>query len=148
MDIALDTNILLYAADQRSPFHQTALTWINRSQTGEFRAYLVANVLYEMVAVLTSKPYRDRISGQTAQALYDFYLDNDSFTKLSPTQNTPYLIRELLKSSSHAENYIHDLVIAAVLREYGVPALLTSNVRDFSGLDLKIIALTDDLSGE
>ncbi len=51
--VIVDTNILVYAADEDSPFHTACLAWLENRRSGADAWYITWNIIYEFLRVTT-----------------------------------------------------------------------------------------------
>jgi len=127
----LDSNILIYAADEDFPLHSTALTIRNKAlkETDEVR--LCYPVLLEFFAVITDpKRVRNPLPPREAWDQVKAYLD--AFTVLYPDEATFAKLDELVCIYRIRRQDIFDALIVALMLQYGVKGIYTANARDFA----------------
>ena len=123
----VDTNILLYAADRRSPEHARSRALLDgwRSQRGAW--YVTWGILYEFLRVSTHPAVFER-PWKAAQA-WDFVaalLASPGLRVLCETERHAGLAAEVLKGTALVSgNLLHDAHIAILMREHGVRRIYT-----------------------
>jgi len=127
----LDANILVYAANEDSPYHADARNIIEKVNSGELRACVSSQVLVEFYATITN-PRKVRLPlspGEAAEAISG-YLESD-ILKLYPKKNTLRLALELAKRYQVRGLDIFDTQIVATMLENKVKTIYTANEADF-----------------
>ena len=146
---AIDTNLLVYAHNRDSPFHESAKTFIEtvmneRDENGSLGVCIPAQVFIEFISVITSNKLKMPLSISQATAIVQEYLDT-GITIL--TQKDSYLDNaiELLKQATSRKR-VFDVAIVAILRDNQISGIYTVNVEDFEGFTfLEVInPLTND----
>ena len=125
--LVFDTNILIYAADESSPFHRQCRRLISREREDPSPAYLSWNICYEFLRVTTHErapvtPWQpDR-----AWAFLSALLDSPGFQLLTATgRHAEILGRTLEELPDLRGNICHDLHTAVLMRENGVSRICT-----------------------
>jgi toxin-antitoxin system PIN domain toxin len=123
----VDTNVLVYAADQDSPLHgpcrEALESW--RRQPGAW--YLTWNILYEFLRV-TSHPrvMRNPWSGQDAWRFVAALLESPGLDVLVPTERHPAVAAQVFGEVPHlGGNLVHDAHTAILMREHGIRRIVT-----------------------
>jgi hypothetical protein len=144
-DIAfIDTNILVYAANEDSPYHSDAKGVIERINSGELRACVSLQVLVEFYATVTNpRKVRQPLSTKEATEAVEGYLESD-IPKLYTKKDTLRLTLELARSYQVRGLDIFDAQIVATMVENRVKAIYTANEEDFRRY--KEIAIINPLS--
>lgn len=127
----LDTNILIYASDSHSPWHQPANEKIKKLLSEGFRLFISPQILREYVSVAS------RSTGTEKPAPWDMILKNyESFQKhfilLSEDRDTVNELSQLLSKIPAAGKQVHDANIVATMLAHNIPCLLTNNTVDFA----------------
>ena len=125
----LDTNILIYASDSHSPWHQPAKEKIKKLLGEGFRLFISPQILREYVSVAS------RSTGKHVP--WDMILKNYEsfqrhFTLLGEDRDTVNELRQLLSKIPAAGKQVHDANIVATMLAHNIPCLLTNNTDDFS----------------
>jgi uncharacterized protein len=125
--LVVDTNILVYAADEDSPFHVACLDWLESRRVRADAWYTTWNVLYEFLRVTTHPRVMRRpwnISG--AWQFVITLLDSPGLGILVPTQRHAEVAGQVIAEVPHlAGNLIHDAHTAILMREHGIRRICT-----------------------
>lgn len=131
---ALDTNILIYAHNIKSPFHTSAKTFIEqvmnmRTSDGQLEVCIPLQVLMEFLNVITWHRLEAPLPLSDATQILQEYLDTDiSILYPQTTQLNTFL--ELLQSVTTRKN-LFDVALAATLKDHNVRGIYTVNTKDF-----------------
>jgi toxin-antitoxin system PIN domain toxin len=123
----VDTNILVYAADADSPFHQAChaqlQTW--RAQTSAW--CLTWSILYEFLRVTTHpRVFRQPWAVARAWEFAEAILASPGLSLLVPTDRHAAVAAEVFAQLPHASgNTIFDAQIAILMREHGIRRIYT-----------------------
>ena len=129
--LAVDTNVLVYAEIETSPFCARARALLKRLSEGRGPWALPWPCLYEFLRVVTHpRVYRPPVPVDRARADLSMILASPSLVLLSQTERHAEILQEVLAESGVAGNLVHDAHIVALCREHGVDELLTAD-RDF-----------------
>jgi predicted nucleic acid-binding protein len=140
--VFVDTNILVHASRERSPFHARATSGLRRAGSDGSSLWISRQILREYVAVVTRpQPTEPALTATTAAAdarglLAKFNVAEDG------SRVTDRLL-QLLEQTSVGGKQVHDANIAATMLAHGIRRLLTFNVADFrrfAGL-IELVAL-------
>ena len=130
--IAVDTNILVYAHREDSPFHETAFRRL--VELGESRApwAIPWPCLHEFLAIVTH-PRRYTPPTPVIRALdqVDAWLESPTLVLLTESTEHWPVLRELIGNGRITGARVHDARIAALCQQHGVGELWTAD-RDFS----------------
>ncbi|MFZ2089787.1 MAG: TA system VapC family ribonuclease toxin [Desulfobaccales bacterium] len=138
--IAVDTNILVHAHREDSPWHPQA--WEGVRQLAEGRALWAIPwpCLHEFLAIVTHpRIYAPPTPLLLAVDQVEVWLESPSLVVLAESQNYWPELRQLLTIGLVAGPQVHDARVAALCRLHGVRELWTAD-RDFSrfpGLKVK-----------
>jgi len=129
--IAVDTNILVYAHREDSPFHEAALARVSELAEGSATWAIPWPCLHEFLAIVT----HPRIYGPPsplARALdqVDAWLESPTLALLAESATHWATLRALLVAGRVAGARVHDGRIAALCRQHGVRELWSAD-RDF-----------------
>lgn len=139
---ALDTNLLVYAHNLRSPFHAQAKTFIEtvineRDNSGNLNVCIPAQALIEFLNVITWAKLESPLALPEAIALVRQYI-NTGVQIIQPQASQLQTVLELLENSTTRKK-IFDTALAATLKDNGVQGLYTVNVRDFEGFPFLVV---------
>jgi toxin-antitoxin system PIN domain toxin len=131
--IAVDTNVLVYAADTDSQFHAPCRTWLERQRARPDAWYTTWAILYKFLRVTTHPRVMRR--PWTASAAWEFVtalLSSPGLGILVPTQRHADVAEEVISELPHlAGNLFHDAHTAILMREHGVKQICTRDT-DFN----------------
>ena len=137
----LDTNVLIAAFDTRDPNHEACRRLVEAVETGSVRGYVVAQVLFEFVAVVTN-PKRVRSPRSVEEALRLAEQIADVLPVLpAPVDLHARVIGLYRLLPSRSARNIFDTAIAATALGNGIGSIFTYNMQDFEDLP-GIIVLT------
>jgi toxin-antitoxin system PIN domain toxin len=137
--IAVDTNILVYAHREDSPFHAPASRCVAELAEGAGAWAIPWPCLHEFLAIVTHpRIYAPPTPLPRALAQVDAWLESPTLTLLSEQPDYWTALQSLLVAGRVAGRQVHDARIAALCRQNGVRALWSAD-RDFgrfSGLSV------------
>jgi len=123
----VDTNILVYAADEDSTFHSRCYELIEewRRQTSPW--YVTWGILYEFLRVITHpRVFRKPWSVTKAWSFIEAVLASPSLSILVATGRHADVAAEVIKSlPSLSGNQLYDAQTAILMREHGVRRIYT-----------------------
>jgi uncharacterized protein len=125
--LVVDTNILVYAADEDSPFHTTCRDWLERQRNRADAWYTTWAILYEFLRVTTHprvlrRPWNALEGWKFVTAL----LTSPGLSVLVPTQRHPTVAEQVIEEIPHlAGNLLYDAHTAVLMREHGVRRICT-----------------------
>jgi toxin-antitoxin system PIN domain toxin len=131
--LAVDTNVLVYAADAHSQFHADCRRWLDRQRSRTGAWYVSWPIVYEFLRVAT----HPRIMRQpwTAPKAWEFVtslLASPGISVLVPTQRHADVASEVFSELPYlAGNILHDAHTAILMREHGIRQICTRDT-DFS----------------
>ena len=130
--IALDTNLLVYAHRQDSPFHAVALETIATLGNGTAPWAIPWPCLHEFLSISTHpRIYSPPTPIDTALAFLENWLESPSLVLLAEGPTHLSTLAKLARRAKLAGPKIHDARIAALCLAHGVDLLYTAD-RDFS----------------
>jgi toxin-antitoxin system PIN domain toxin len=129
--IALDTNLLVYAHREDSPFHNVAFECVRRCAEAATPWALPWPCLHEFFSIVTHPRIYDPPTPQ-AQALdqIDAWLQSPSVVLLAESAAHWSALRGLLAQARTVGPAVHDARIAALCLQHGVRELWSAD-RDF-----------------
>lgn len=129
----LDTNILLYAADDASPFHQKTITLRNKGLKGEIPLCICPQILSEFFAVITD-PKRVGNPRTQKETMFEIekYLSAKNILKIYPGSEIIEQTLILLKHYKVTKQEIFDLQLVATMIANNITHIYTYNHSDFS----------------
>ena len=131
--LLVDTNVLMYAADADSPFHEACRGWCADQRARPDAWYTTWPILYEFLRVATHpRVLRRPWSARTAWEFVVALLASPGLAVLVPTERHPEVAQEVIKEVPHlAGNLFHDAHTAVLMREHGISRICTRDT-DFN----------------
>lgn len=125
--LVFDTNVLVYAVDEDSPFHAPCRARVLSARDVPSSALLTWNVCYEFLRVTTHP--RGPMSPWTPKEAWEFLaalFTSPGFGLLVATsRHGTELARTLAELPNIRGNLLHDLHTAVLMREHGVSRICT-----------------------
>jgi predicted nucleic acid-binding protein len=129
---SLDTNILLYAADEDCREHEAAIRLVNDALRSPTEWMLADQVLFEMYAGLRHPGvFAKPLSAVEAARRVAFLRDEAGFSFCCHELRGWLKIHAGLSAPAFPRRRTYDLVLAVTLRSNGVTEFYTRNVGDF-----------------
>ncbi len=130
--IAVDSNILVYAHREDSPWHASAYARIAELAEGQAPWAIPWPCLHEFLAIVSHpRIYNPPTPIGTAIVQVDAWLESPSVVLLSESEDYWRQLRPTLVTSRVSGPQIHDARVVALCLEHGVKELWTAD-RDFS----------------
>lgn len=131
MSFALDVNILLYASDSESPYHEKAKVFLETCMQQEDVFCIAWATAMSYIRIATHPSVFDRpLTPDEAMANIGTLLSLPHVRFLSEEEGFWGIYRELTAKVPTRGNLVPDAHLAAILRQHGVKTLYT-NDRDF-----------------
>ncbi|MEM1543030.1 MAG: PIN domain-containing protein [Ignisphaera sp.] len=129
----LDTNVLVYAADEASPFHRRSRDLRNRGLNGQISLCICPQVLIEFFAIITD-PRRVENPREPKEAIEEMekYLLSKNIIKIHPKEDTLHRTIYLLKKYNLKRQRVFDAQLVATMLSNSVKRIYTFNQEDFS----------------
>lgn len=143
----VDTNVLVYAADERAPEHERCRSLLLRWREQNSAWYLTWGICYEFLRVVTHpRVFRRPLSARDAHAFLVAVLDAPGVGVLSPTPRHAAVLSSVLDAVPLlAGNLLHDTATAVLMREHGIRRICT---RDTDFHRFPFLEPIDPLTGE
>jgi uncharacterized protein len=131
--LAVDTNVLVYAADADSQFHVPCRDWLARQRARPDPWYTTWGILYEFLRVTTHpRVMRQPWTAKAALGFVTALLASPGLAILVPTLRHADVAGEVILELPHiAGNLFHDAHTAILMREYGIRRICTRDT-DFN----------------
>ena len=125
-----DTNLLLYARNENSPFHQRMRTSLAEWGAGAEAWFITWSVVYEFLRVATHRfVFAHPLTFADAWSFIENLQSSPSFGILVETDHHAEVVRDLTREYPRMSgNRLHDLHIAALMREHGVVEIRTADI--------------------
>ena len=125
--LVVDTNILVYAADQDSQWHALCSDWIERRRIQPDAWYVTWSIMYEFIRVATHpRVLRKPWPAQQAISFLSALLASPGLGVLVATDRHAGVAAQVVSELPWlAGNLIHDAHTAILMREHGVSRICT-----------------------
>jgi predicted nucleic acid-binding protein len=131
----IDTNILLYALDRKSPLHPKAKALLELGLHEGTRLVVAHQNILECIGVLTRGYKVPR-----GIALREVIAFTSAFEQIAPFPGTIDTFLSLMRRAKAV--YVFDMYLAATMLDNNVERIITANTKDFQGTGLKeVVAL-------
>jgi uncharacterized protein len=129
----LDTNVLVYAADEMSPFHLSSRALRDRGLKGEESLCILPQIMSEFYAIVTdSKRVSNPRSQEDAVTEIEKYLDAKHVLKFFPGPEVIDIMMELLKRYAIRKQEVFDAQLVASMLSINVTRIYTFNRGHFT----------------
>jgi len=129
--IAVDTNVLVYAHREDSPWHAAARARLTELAEGRSGWAIPWPCLHEFLAIVTHpRIYAPPTPIDGALDQVDAWLESPSLTLLAETEGYWPDLRRAIEEGRIAGSHVHDARVAALCRLHGIRELWTAD-RDF-----------------
>lgn len=142
----IDTNILIYAADRDSRFHDRSRSLVEEWRESAAPWYLTWGILYEFLRVTTHiRVLREPWTLEEAMAFVDALLAAPAGGVLVPTGRHADVLGEAVSELPELSgNIVHEVTTAVLMREHGIRHIYTPGL-DFHRFPW--VEVMDPLSG-
>ena len=125
--LVLDTNVLLYVADEHSEFHEHCRTKFEQWQRDPAPLFLTWSICYEFLKVSTHpRVFRSPLSAAGAWRFIETVLDSPGGGVLTATdRHRTVLARTLAEFPDLRSGVFHDVHTVVLMREHGVSRICT-----------------------
>ncbi|MBM4337987.1 MAG: type II toxin-antitoxin system VapC family toxin [Deltaproteobacteria bacterium] len=129
--IAVDSNLLVYAHREDSPWHDKAYSRIVELAEGQAPWAIPWPCIHEFLAIVTHpRIYTPPTPLEKALDQVEAWLESPSLVLLSESEDYWHPLRSMLQSGKVSGPQVHDARIAALCQQHGVSELWTID-RDF-----------------
>ncbi len=138
MKIFFDSSVLIAAFVESHPKHKSALSFLVKAKNREFKLFVSAHTILEVYSVLTSAPFRPKITSVIAKKLIENNIN--AIAKIIYLSYEDYFkIIEKMCASDFKGGIVYDAIIVECALNSKVDEILTLNPIDF-------LRLTNDTS--
>lgn len=125
--LVVDTNILIYAVDRDSEFHEKCRNQLDRWRREAIPVFLTWNICYEFLRVSTHpRVFRSPWDSRTAWHFLETLCSAPAFEFLLATVRHRAVLSQTLEELPDLRgNIMHDLHTAVLMREHGVSRICT-----------------------
>ena len=126
----VDTNLLIFAADEESPRQERMRGLLAEWGSDPEAWFITWSVVYEFLRVATHRSiFAHPLSFADAWSFIDSLRSSPSFGVLVETERHAEVVRDLtLEYPRISGNRLHDLHIAALMKEHGVVEIRTADL--------------------
>lgn len=118
--ILVDANVLLYAEDSLSPYHDKARQWWDAQLSGKSPVCLCWTVLTAFIRIGTNRRVFERpLSLKEAIHRVQSWVDQPCTRLIYPTEQHWQVLQELLEQGQAVGNLVTDAHLAALAIEHG-----------------------------
>ena len=129
--ILVDANILLYAEDKLSPFHEEAREWWDTQLSGESPVCLCWPSITAFVRISTNRQiFKNPLTMKQAIRRVQSWIDQPNVRLIDSTESHWRIFQTMLNEGQAIANLVSDAHLAALAIEHG--CLLYSTDSDFS----------------
>lgn len=123
----VDTNVLLYAADEDAEAHATCRDRLEEWRRQPSPWFLSWSICYEFLRVSThSRVFAEPWTAVAAREFLDALLGSPGSMLLTPTDRHHDVLRQTLDELPDLRgNLMHDLYTAVLMREHGISRIVT-----------------------
>lgn len=131
MKVLVDTNILVYALDEASPFYNKTVGIFEKIKNNEFQPVVAQQNILEAQNTLIKdyKLDKNEVLESIFSIIYSF-----EFIVINPQINTLKIYKNILDNNTVKRNDIFDLYLAATMISNSVKRIYTGNTKDFQGI--------------
>ena len=127
----VDANILLYAVDETSPYHQRARTWLEAALNGTHRIGIAWQTVWAFLRIATNPRALDNpLTPAAAWELVEGWLDAPATWIPEPSSGHRQILGRFITALDLRGNLVSDAVLAALGLEFGLT--IVSNDSDFA----------------
>lgn len=129
--IALDSNVLVYAHREDSPWHDAAYARIVQLAEGQAQWAIPWPCIHEFLAIVThARIYTPPTPLKMAVDQVEAWMESPNLVLLSESEHYWQQLRAILQTGRVSGPQVHDARVAALCRQHGVSELWTAD-RDF-----------------
>lgn len=136
----IDTNILLYAANEDAPQHERAISFLTAELSTSDAWYLTEGIVYEFLRVSThARIFENPLTWQQSVGFLEPILSRDNVTILTASTEHWSMLRTALTKVHHpAGNLFFDIRTYVLMLEHSVKSIYTADTDflQFSEVDV------------
>ncbi len=129
----IDTNVLIYAIDEKSKFHIDSVEIFEQAKKDKFIPCIAYQSILECYAIITDvKRVRNPLNPVQALALLtNNYLDNPLFLKIHQRSETAKRTLSIAVKHRLSKQQIFDALLIQTMLDNGIKQIVTYNIKDF-----------------
>ena len=130
MKILFDSSILIAAFVESHPKHKSALSFLMKTKNKEFEFLVSSHSILEIYSVLTSAPFKPKITPIIARQLIENNIKNLAET-IYLTDKDYFEIIEKMDKWNLSGGIVYDAILVECALKVKADEILTLNPRDF-----------------
>lgn len=137
----IDTNILLYAANEDADEHRAAVKFLSAAAASPEQWFLTEGIVYEFLRVCTHpRVFPKPLDWKESLRFLKPFLESPSFIILGADERHWTLLEEVLASLTYpAGNLFFDIRTAVLMREHGIKEIYTTDASFLQFPHIKVI---------
>ncbi len=129
--VLIDTNILIYADDDKSAFHEKSNRILEDGLAGNYQLSISARSLLEYYRFMSSQIKGDsKKLGEILETCL-FYIEHDSISILYDDEVTTQITFEIALEKDVFSGRIYDTNLYAISLQNDIDIIYTKNIKDF-----------------
>jgi len=129
----LDTNVLVYASDETSPFYQSSKMLREKGLKGKIPLCVSPQILTEFFAIITDpKRVNNPRTRQEALLEIEKYFHSKNILKIYSNSEIIEKVLDLLRRYEITRQEVFDLQLVATMLSNSITRIYTYNTKDFS----------------
>ncbi len=128
--ILFDSSILIAAFVESHPKHKYALSFLLKAKNKEFQLFVSSHTILEIYSVLTSAPFKPKITPIIAKQLIENNIKNIAKTIYLADEDS-FIIVDKMCNSNFSGGIIYDAIVVECAMKAKVDEILTLNSKDF-----------------
>ncbi|MBU2444304.1 MAG: PIN domain-containing protein [Bacteroidetes bacterium] len=137
LKILFDSSVLIAAFVESHPKHKSALSFLMKAKNKEFELLVSSHTILEIYSVLTSAPFKPKITPIIAKQLIENNIKNIAKT-IYLTDEDYFEIVEKMSNSNFSGGIVYDAIIVECALKAKIDEILTLNSKDFLRLTNEI----------
>lgn len=135
----IDTNLLIYATNKNSIFHQKAKNFLEK-ELPNYNLCLSSQNIIEFYAIITNpKKIEKPLTQSQATLIIKKFIKSGYFQIITPRSKTVFLLLNFLKKYNIKSLEIYDLYLAATMKDNNISIIYTADTTIFKKLGFAAI---------
>lgn len=130
LKILFDSSVLIAAFVESHPKHKYALSFLMKAKNKEFQLFVSSHTILEIYSVLTSAPFKPKITPIIAKQLIENNIKNIAKT-IYLTDEDSFTIVDKMCNSNFSGGIIYDAIVIECALKAKADEILTLNSKDF-----------------
>ncbi len=141
MKILFDSSVLIAAFVESHPKHKPALSFLLKAKHKEFEMLVSSHTILEIYSVLTSAPFKPKITPEIGKHLIENNIKNIAEI-IYLTDKDYFRLIEKMSNSNFSGGIVYDALIVECALNAKADEIITLNTKDFlklvNGTQLKV----------